>query len=305
MDVRQGTGGCEVLAPAKLNLLLEVLARRQDGFHEIETLMVPIALYDTISLRSVNPPDSAETPAVRLECRWAVGLRSAEWEDLPQANENIVVLALEHFRRRAGVSFGCHVRLVKRIPSAAGLGGGSSDAAAAIAAANRAWNINWSMEKLQALAAEIGSDVPFFLGSGAAICRGRGEQIELVSEVPAMNLVVVAPASGLSTADVYRRCQPADAPKCARPLIDALRVGNWNEIGARMHNQLEAVAESMCPAVGRAKRDLADCGCPIVRMSGSGSSCFGICRSSRQARIVARRMQGRGWSRTVAVRSVR
>ncbi len=306
MQVRQGAGGCEMHAPAKLNLLLEVLAKRQDGFHEIETLMAPIELYDSVAVRAEpNGLPGEQGGSIRLTCRWAAGLRSAEWQELPQGRENIIMRALDNLRCRAGVDSGCTVRVIKRIPSAAGLGGGSSDAAAAILAANRAWKIDWPSERLRELAAEVGSDVPFFLGSGSAICRGRGERIDRSPSVPAMNFVVVAPACGLSTADVYRNCRPADSPKLAGPLIAAMNDGNWKQIGRAMHNRLEMAAEQLSPAIGEAKRDLAACGCPIVQMSGSGSSCFGICRTSRQARIVARRMQARGWSRTVAVRSIR
>lgn len=328
MQVGQATGSCKVLAPAKLNLLLEVLSRREDGYHEIETLMVPVDLYDSLSLEA----DALET--VRLTCRWAVGLQKtsknkletspaeapcettpirdiqiqntlSDYEELPEGSENIVVRAIELLRLRAGIRSGAAVRLTKRIPSAAGLGGGSSDAAAALVAANRVWQLRWSPRQLQCVAAEVGSDVPFFLGSGAAVCRGRGERIEPVAGVPALDFVVVAPPAGLSTADVYRGCRPAESPRTAEPLIDALRQKDLRKIAANLHNGLEPAAERLSRWIGRAKRDLAACGCSAVQMSGSGTSCFGICHDARQARRAARWMRGRGWSRSMAVRSTR
>ncbi len=135
MHVRKTDSGLEVWAPAKLNLFLEVLARRDDGFHEIETLMCPINLYDTLYFC----PDPSGR--VSLTCRWAVaGEQGApEQETLPEGTANTVVRACELLRRRAGVSLGARLNLVKRIPTAAGLAGGSSDAAAALLAANQGW----------------------------------------------------------------------------------------------------------------------------------------------------------------------
>jgi 4-diphosphocytidyl-2-C-methyl-D-erythritol kinase len=321
--VCQGTAVCKVLAPAKLNLFLEVLGRRQDGFHEIETLMVPIDLFDSLSARA-DPGGS-----VQLTCRWAGGLRKArphaesvrpdeaappenkvrppvaQWEDLPEGNDNIAVRAVELLRRRAGVRSGAALQLIKRIPSAAGLGGGSSDAAAALVAVNRIWSLGWSLGQLQQLAAEVGSDVPFFLGSGAAICRGRGERIERLPGVRALDFVVVSPPGGLSTAEVYGGCRAADSPRRVEQLTEALRGRDPRRVAAAMHNRLEPTAERLSPWIVRVKRDLAACGCTAARISGSGTSCFGICRNARQARRAARWMRVRGWSRSDAARSVR
>jgi 4-diphosphocytidyl-2-C-methyl-D-erythritol kinase len=309
-----------VLAPAKLNLFLEILARRPDGFHQIETLMVPINLYDSLTVR--NDPGGA----VRLTCRWAPGLLKAnaradresvampddrgpppvaEWEELPEGSDNIVFRAVELLRVRAGVQSGTVLELTKRIPSAAGLGGGSSDAAAALAAVNQLWRLGWSRERLQEVAAEVGSDVPFFLGSGTAVCRGRGERIEPLPGVRTLDFLLVAPPGGLSTAEVYRGCRPAESPRPVAPLADAMREGDLRHIGSAIHNQLEPAAEGLSHWIGRAKRELTACGCTAVQMSGSGSSCFGICRDARQARRAARWMRARGWSRSAAVRSTR
>jgi 4-diphosphocytidyl-2-C-methyl-D-erythritol kinase len=324
-----------VLAAAKLNLLLEVRARRTDGYHEIETLMVPIGLYDSVWIETDR---TAPYGDLHLSCRWAPGLTksapvvklrsgaedvgaadgdpahdrhrplSADWEDLPLGSENIVVRALELLRARAGVSAGALIRLTKRIPSAAGLGGGSSDAAAALAAANRVWKLGMSERQLESIGAEIGSDVPFFLASGAAKCTGRGEQVEPVRGIPTIDFVVVVPPGGLSTADVYRQCQPASSPSVpprSEQLCEALQRKDFKVAAKAMHNQLEPAAERLSPWIGRAKRDLAGSGCAAVQMSGSGASCFGVCPSALHARHAARLLRSRGWSRSWAVRSTR
>jgi 4-diphosphocytidyl-2-C-methyl-D-erythritol kinase len=147
--------------------------------------------------------------------------------------------------------------------------------------------------------------VPFFLGSGAAVCRGTGERIEALPGIQALNFVVVAPPGGLSTAEVYGGCRPAESPRQVEHLTEAMRGGDLRRVGATIHNQLEPTAERLSPWVGRTKRELAECGCSAVQMSGSGTSCFGICRDARQARRVARWMRARGWSRSAAVRSMR
>ena len=175
MQVHRSAVEVVVQVPAKLNLLLEVLARRADGYHEICTLACPIDRFDTLYFK--------EDPSgkLALECRWAMmvgGPAGAGFETIPCGPENLVLRAVDLLRRRTGVNRGASVRLVKRIPAAAGLGGGSSDAAAALVAANLGWRLGLSPAELADAAAQLGSDVPFFLSGGPAICRGRGEQIE-------------------------------------------------------------------------------------------------------------------------------
>jgi len=225
-------------------------------------------------------------------------------EELPEGNDNVAMRAVELLRRRAGVRSGGALQLTKRIPLAAGLGGGSSDAAAALVAANLGWRLGWSQGRLQELAAEIGSDVPFFLGSGPAVCRGRGERIEPLRGLPARHFVVVAPPAGLSTAAVYRACTPAQRPRPVEPLIEALREGSPRRIGPAMHNQLQEPAQKLSDWIGRALRELESVDCESVQMSGSGTSCFGICRHARHARRAARQLRARGWRQAFAVRSL-
>src|SRR6185437_10842883 len=145
-------------------------------------------------------------------------------------------------QNRSGTSQGARLELTKRIPAASGLAGGSSDAAAALMAANLGWQLNWPREQLIPLAAELGSDVPFFLGPGAAICRGRGEIMESVAGLGPMWFVVVRPPVGLSTPAVYRACHPAAEPRHAEPLLCCLRNGDLGTAARHFHNALQIAA---------------------------------------------------------------
>ena len=150
-------------------------------------------------------PSHGTTGEIQLDVRtcWPVRSRS-EMAPIPTGSDNLVVRALELLRERSGCEFGARVELAKRIPAAAGLGGGSSDAAAALRLANRGWKIHWSNDRLTEVAAEIGSDVPFFLEQGAAICRGRGERVERLPPIAPLHFVMVKPPVGLDTGEVYR-----------------------------------------------------------------------------------------------------
>ena len=290
-----------VQAPAKLNLFFEVLAKRKDGFHEIETLMYPIDLYDTLYFRKET------TGQLELKCErvGSGGPGGGSLGGLPEGRGNIVVQAVELLRRRSGVSAGATLRLVKRIPTAAGLGGGSSDAAAALVAANEAWNLGLSRDRLAAVAAELGSDVPFFLGGGPAVCRGRGERIEPVSVPSVLHAVVVRPPAGLSTADVYEACRPAVRPNGPAPLLSALSQGDMRRAGRLLFNRLEPVAARLSPWTETLRRAMAREDCLGRAMSGSGTSYFGICRHAKHTQRVARRLQANGVGSVFAVRSCR
>jgi 4-diphosphocytidyl-2-C-methyl-D-erythritol kinase len=185
--------------------------------------------------------------------------------------------------------------LVKRIAAAAGLGGASSDAAAALVAANLAWGVDWPRGRLSELAAELGSDVPFFLGStAAAICRGRGERVEPVGGFGGLHFVVVSPADGLATAPVYQRSGPAARPRSVQPVLqEASRQGPAG-LGRMLFNRLQAAASQMSPSISVLCDQFARLDLLGHQMSGSGTSYFGICRHARQARIAAALLSARG-----------
>ncbi len=293
-----------VQAPAKLNLFFEVLAKRDDGYPEIETLMCPITLYDTLYFR--------EEPSgqVSLKCDWAFGASASdgnELDALPQGRDNLAVRAVALLRDRIGVRGGAALRLVKRIPVAAGLGGGSSDAAAALAIANHAWGLRLSQSELAEVAAQLGSDVPFFLAGGSAVCRGRGERVEPVTGAGAgsLHFVVVRPPCGLSTAVVYGACRPARQPQSVVPLLRALSQGNIDEVGRLLFNRLQPAAAELSPWIERLQNEFAREDFLGHGMSGSGTSYFGLCRHARQARRVANRIKANGACSVFAVRSYR
>jgi 4-diphosphocytidyl-2-C-methyl-D-erythritol kinase len=308
VQIRRGDDHVEVLAPAKVNLFFEVLSRRADGFHEIETLMAPIDLYDTLVV--ADDPSGAVT----IACRRAIGFdrrqeasfeteqHNTDLEQLPTGDANIAVRAVRRLAERAGVKRGAKLQLVKRIPLASGLGGGSSDAAAAIVAANFAWKLNWRNEQLAEVAAELGSDVPFFLNRGAAVCRGRGEKIEPTRGLGNLHLVLVRPPEGLSTAAVYRDCTPGEPPERVNPVIERLRRKGMAAIGPVAHNRLLEPARRLSPWIDRTLTALSAANCPAVGMSGSGTSCFAVCRTATHARQVAARL--RNWNERSWVKAV-
>lgn len=303
MNVKRSSAGWFAHAPAKINLFFEVLARRGDGYHEIETLMVPVDLTDILSFQ-LDP-----SGGISLDCRWGTWNGrplgdegdAAAW--LPPEGENLIVRAAERLRRSANVSAGARFTLCKRIPISSGLGGGSSDAAAALLLANAGWELNWPRERLAELAAELGSDVPFFLWGQAALCRGRGERVEPLAGLRGLHAVLVRPPQGLSTAEVYRRCRPADAPRAAAPLVAALSGGDWRSAAPRVFNRLEEAAGELSPWIARLGDELRAAGCWAARMSGSGSCVFGLCGNAEQARRAAARLRARRWAAVFVVRS--
>jgi 4-diphosphocytidyl-2-C-methyl-D-erythritol kinase len=309
VHVRAFAGGVEILAPAKLNLFLEVLARRDDGYHEIQSLIIPIALYDRLTFREDSKGQ------LNLTCQWACGLLkrrteesthgpTAQWNSLPEGNDNIALRALDLLRRRAGITAGGRLQLIKRIPMAAGLGGGSSDAAAALIAGNRVWDLNWPIDRLGELAGELGSDVPFFVGAGPALCEGRGERVRPIAGIGRIDFIVVCPPHGLSTAEVYRQCKPAAKPRSAEALIAKLRNGDHRSLGELIVNRLEPAAAELSLSVRAIRSELEKRDCVAAQMSGSGTACFGICRSARHAGRLAGQMRSLGYEQVFTASSI-
>lgn len=298
-----------VRAPAKLNLSLGVLARRPDGYHEIESLMVPVSLHDTLRVR----PGAA--PGVRLAVRFGGRLANPRGRvlagDVPTDGRNLVVRAVELLAAEAGLCRGgdqppgLQIDLVKRIPAGSGLGGGSSDAAAALSAAARAWGLDWPGERLAELGARIGSDVPMFFAASAVISRGRGERIEPVAGIPALAAVIARPAAGLSTPAVYTACTPDPRARGGSALLAAaLAAGRIRESLALMHNSLERPACDLCPDVVRLLADFVRHGAIRPLLTGSGSAVFALVRSAAEARRIAARLDLAGWPGVFAVRLV-
>jgi 4-diphosphocytidyl-2-C-methyl-D-erythritol kinase len=282
--------GVEVLCPAKLNLFLEVLRRRADGFHDIESLLATVSLWDTLTF------EDAPRAGIVVECRWAGGVVAAGQESsaaLPSGRDNLAHFAADLVRLRAAPERGARIRIVKRIPLGAGLGGASSNAAAVLIAANMVWGLDWPADRLAELAAEVGSDVPYFLVGGAAVCRGRGEQVEPLGPLATLHVVVVKPPVALSTADVYRRCRPGAYPMSVADAVDCWKRGDTSQLGRRIANRLTAAAQQLTPWMARLREELGRAGGIGFGMTGSGSAWFTLCRSARHARRVAATLHAR------------
>ncbi len=252
--------------PAKLNLFLEVLARRPDGYHDIDTVMVTSGPADHIEA-SLAPGG-----AVTLELSFPGGEPDTE---VPAGPENLAAraarLLLDEARSREGV----RLRLAKRIPAGAGLGGGSSDAAAALRAVNALLGGPVAEERIAAFALSLGSDVPFFLLGGAARARGRGERVEHLPLAGGIRTTVLYPGAPASTAEVYARCRPASPDERRDPaaVMAALAAGDAAALAAACFNRLETPAREVCPPLGPAL-DLWRRSGERVHMTGSGSACF-------------------------------
>jgi 4-diphosphocytidyl-2-C-methyl-D-erythritol kinase len=288
MIVRPVAGGVEVLAPAKLNLFLEVLGRRPDGYHEIESLMVAVDLHDT--LRFAPDPSGSIT----LVC---------DDPTLPTGVDNLVVRAAERLKAESGCPLGVTIELFKAIPAQAGLAGGSSDAAATLVALDALWDVRLSPGRLDALAGEIGSDVAFFRQAPAAVCRGRGERVEGLSLSRPLHFVLVCPPIGLSTAEVYRNLTPPERPRPIGTVVDALVDGRPDALGRSLFNRLQPVAERLQPALSRVNDALARLGPSLDGhlMSGSGSAYFGLARDRDAAQHAAQRLETLGLGRVRVV----
>jgi 4-diphosphocytidyl-2-C-methyl-D-erythritol kinase len=273
MLIRRRGPAVRVRAPAKVNLFLEVFGRRPDGYHELATLMVTVSLYDTLEFTE------EPTGATRLSC---------DHPSLSTGPDNLVCRAVELVRRHAGRSGGVAVRLWKRIPTAAGLAGGSSDAAATLAGLSALWRLGWDRDELARLGAELGSDVPFFFFNPAAWCTGRGERVEPLRLGRPLDFVLVSPAVGLSTAEVFRGVTVPEAPRDGAASRRAAAAGDVEELGRQLFNRLQPAAERLCPDVAGLCARLAGLGPAGWLMSGSGSSVFALCRDAGEALRVAR-----------------
>ncbi len=264
-----------VWAPAKVNLFLEVLAKRADGYHEIVTVLVAVSLYDTLEFKEDR------SGQVQLWC---------DHPNLSPGADNLVHRAAELLRRHTGCPRGAAVRLTKRVPLAAGLAGGSSDAAATLAGLNRLWRLGRSEWELREWAAELGSDIPFFFTTPAALGTGRGEKLTALRLGRPLWFVLACPEEGLATAEVYKGVVVPAQQQSAEAVCRALAAGDVAEIGRGLHNRLQPVAERLCPAVPEAAQRLARFNPAGWLMSGSGTSLFALCRDGAEARRIAREL---------------
>ncbi|MFC4811891.1 4-(cytidine 5'-diphospho)-2-C-methyl-D-erythritol kinase [Paenibacillus sp. GCM10023250] len=257
-------------APAKINLLLDVLRKREDGFHEVEMIMTMVDLADRLEMEELHS-DSI--------------IISSQAGYIPLDEKNLAFQAARLIKDRYNVRKGVYIHLDKNIPVAAGLAGGSSDAAATLRGLNRLWELGISEEELRVLGAELGSDVPFCVTGGTAVARGRGERLERIENPPQCWVILAKPPINVSTADVYgklRASELKDHPS-TKEMLEAIASGSFAGVCANLGNVLENVTLKLHPEVRQLKETMQRLGADGVLMSGSGPTVFGLV--SKEAKV--------------------
>jgi len=266
-----------VLCPAKVNLYLRVLSRRPDGYHDLDSVLHAIGLFDQLLFRPASE--------LRLTC---------DAQGVPTGPDNLVLRAAQLLRDRFGIRLGAEILLRKEIPVQAGLGGGSSDAAGALIGLCRLWRIETDDTELWSLAAQLGSDVPFFLVGGAARISGRGENATELPPGHQHHLVIIKPDLGIPTASAYEQLDRVPARKRAPPFFDDLFPGMLSEaLATHLHNDFEAVLLPLYPELTQIKQALRNAGCLASLLCGSGSAVFGLAPNKEQAETIASQLSSR------------
>jgi 4-diphosphocytidyl-2-C-methyl-D-erythritol kinase len=261
------------LAPAKINLGLHVIGKRSDGYHDIETVMLRIPWSDFLDV----VPDKT----LSLTC---------DDQALPTGSQNLCMKAARALALRSGTARGARMHLTKNVPVGAGLGGGSSDAAATLRVLRRLWSVDISDDELVELAAELGADVPFFLGPTPALAQGIGEALTPLTnnagsglEIP-FTFVVIKPEVSVSTPDAYRWVTPSDAGRVdLADVVGSLDLDRWRE---ELVNDFEGPVIERIPEIGVARDLLLQAGAGFAAMSGSGSAVYGVFENEEMAKAV-------------------
>ncbi|MCA0972720.1 4-(cytidine 5'-diphospho)-2-C-methyl-D-erythritol kinase [Halobacillus litoralis] len=265
-------------APAKINLSLDVLYKRNDGFHEVEMVMTTVDLADRIELT----PLKQNVIKVESENRF-----------VPNDERNLAYRAAKLLKDHYGVKKGVRIFIEKNIPVAAGLAGGSSDAAAVLRGLNRLWELNRTTDELAELGAQIGSDVSFCVYGGTAHATGRGEKVEALPAPPPCWVVLAKPTIGVSTQTVY---QNLDLQEAAHPnteaMIQALKDGDFKSICGNVGNTLEGVTMNLHEEVGQIKDQMRQGGADAVLMSGSGPTVFALVEQDARAQRIYNSLKG-------------
>ena len=266
----------DIKAFAKVNICLDVTKERDDGYHEVRMIMQSIGLYDLLKFEKRDK-------GIEISC-----------EDLsiPCDNRNIVYKVLDNIKKKYNVPYGMEISIEKNIPSAAGLGGGSSDGAAAIIAANSIWGLNLSYDDMISIGKIVGADVPFFIKGGTALAEGIGDILTFISPFKGAYILIAKPPINISTKDVYDNFRLTDVVK--RPdiykMIDNIEKGDIEHIGNNMINVLETVTIKNYPIIGEIKNIMMQAGALGSLMSGSGPSVFGIFETKNKAKMCRNRL---------------
>jgi 4-diphosphocytidyl-2-C-methyl-D-erythritol kinase len=259
-------------APAKINLALDVLNKRPDGYHEVEMIMTTVDLADRIELKEIRHNEIEILSHNRF---------------VPDDQRNLAYQAAFLLKERYGINKGVSIAIEKNIPVAAGLAGGSSDAAATLRGLNKLWKLGLSLDELAELGAEIGSDVSFCVFGGTALAKGRGEKITHLPVPPKCWVILAKPTLGVSTADVYKRLQLSKMSHPDVPgMISAIEENSYEKVCGGLGNVLESVTLPLYPEVANIKDQMKTFGADAVLMSGSGPTVFGLAEhDSRMQRV--------------------
>ncbi len=265
-------------APAKLNLTLDILGRRPDGYHDLRSLVIGVGLCDEVSCAS------QPAPGISIECS----------DPSLSDRSNLAVIAAELLGKMCGIDSGMLIRIEKRIPIGAGLGGGSSDAAATLRLCNKLWRTGRSDAELAAIGACVGSDVPLFFSMPSAVIEGRGERTRSVSMNWSGWALLIFPRFSVATADVYRAWRREDAGSSEADPQALCRATNAEQLTPLLSNQLEPAVFRVCPALAGLRGAIED-GADLrpLRVSGSGSTLYRLFDDQESARDAARRIQDR------------
>ncbi|WP_100405929.1 4-(cytidine 5'-diphospho)-2-C-methyl-D-erythritol kinase [Bacillus solitudinis] len=263
---------CSIKAPAKINLSLDALRKRNDGYHEVEMIMTTVDLADRIDL--------TETDDGKIQVDVSEGF-------VPNDQRNLAYQAADLLQKRFQVKKGVFIYITKRIPVAAGLAGGSSDAAATLKGLNELWSLGLTLDELADLGAEIGSDVSFCVHGGTALATGRGEIIQKIASPPPCWVILAKPPLGVSTADVYKRLDVGTIQHAkTAEMIKSIKSQDFHGICNNLHNVLETVTLDLYPEVRHIKEQMQRFGADGVLMSGSGPTVFGLVeKESRLHRV--------------------
>jgi len=276
----------EIRTPAKINLTLDVLAKRSDGYHDIESLMIKVGLYDELRIHSAQPGE------ISLTC---------DHPDVPTDERNLVHQAAVHLARRLGPVPGCRIQLTKNIPVGGGMGGGSSNAAGALQALNRLWHGNLAEGELAEIGAALGSDVPFFFAGPCAIVSGRGERVRPVSLSFAGWAVLLFGGVHVSTARVYGCCTP-QSPESSREKLSAMITADRADaLRAGLRNGLEPAVFQISPEVHALYARVRAASGRELRVSGAGSVLFDLFDTEAEARRFAEALRRVGLSQELRI----
>jgi 4-diphosphocytidyl-2C-methyl-D-erythritol kinase len=265
-------------APAKINLGLDVLRKRDDGYHDIDMVMTSVDLADHLTITAIPEKEIVIT---------------TDSSFLPTDKKNHVYQAAQIVMERYNPPTGIHVHIQKRIPVAAGLGGGSSDCAAVLRAMNKLWDLGLSLEELAAIGAEVGTDVPYCVYGNTQFARGRGDELEELTDMPCCYVILVKPRMSISTPKIFKLLE---VEKVQHPDMQSLREAvesqDYEKMVQSMGNSLEDLSIEKCPSIKKIKDKMMKFGADVSMMSGSGPTVFCLVKQEKRAQRIYNALKG-------------